>query len=229
MVSSPSCKYIFIANPKTGSTTVEHYLREWDPGSLHNRFVDVNGNIVRGIHGHIRPRDLKRMMKDLYKEYKVFIFIRNPYDKAVSGYHYYRQGKRKQIEFGKNKGTVRLVFNLFLARILPFQFWSLIKPVKSNYDYLTDDDGTIIVDYIGTTDKLSSDLTEIARVMGIIEEVNGRVGRTNVSKRDKEYNQYFQKAWHKKAFDYLNKRDIDIYHQISEKPSSFSWRGKKFD
>ncbi len=228
MVSSPDYKYIFIANPKTGSTTVEHYLREWDKSYLHNRYIDESGNIRTGIHGHIRPRDLKRIMAEKYDDYRVFIFIRNPYDKAVSAYHYYKQGLRKKIEFGKNKGNLSLVFNLILARLLPFSIWSLVKPMKSNHEYLTDVDGRVIVDYIGITENLSIDLKEIANELGLKGVLEERVGKSNTSKRDQDYGKYFSKKWHKKWFDAIHKRDILIYNEISETPRTYSWRGEKF-
>ena len=225
MVSSLDYKYIFIANPKTGSTTVEHYLRIWDNSFLHNRYVDESGKIVAGIHGHIRPRDLKKFMADKYDDYRVFLFVRNPYDKAVSGYHYYKEGPRKKIEFNKNKGNLNLVINLIMARFLPFSIWSLVKPVKSNYDYLTDENGKVIVDFIGTTENLSSDLKEIALVLGMEKANEQNVGKTNSSKRDSDYEKFFRKKWHKRLFDLLNKRDLEIYQKIKASHPSNSWRG----
>ena len=227
MVSSVDFKYIFIANPKTGSTTVEHYLRLWDKSFLHNRYVDGDGKIISGIHGHIRPRDLQKIMADKYHHYRVFIFIRNPYDKAVSGYHYYKEGPRKKIEFSKNKGNLNLVFNLILAKILPFPIWSLVKPIKSNYDYLTDDDGNVIVDFIGTTENLSADLKEIACTLGMNPAEDNNIARSNASKREKDFEKYFKRKWHRELFEFLNKRDISLYKKITSQNPSFNWRGTR--
>lgn len=226
MIISEELKYIFISNPKTGTTTIQKYLQELDANSLQNQMPKkYPQDIISGINEHITANELaKRMGKDYYA-YKTFIFIRNPYDKAVSGYFFYQNGK---VIFNRtNKRYYLALANIILARVLPFSVWSLVKPIKTNREYLVDNNSRCLVNYIGKTASLNEDLLAIAKTLGIeLQTPKNEIIKVNTSKRESDFMKYFKSKWHKKLFDKKYKRDVDLYNNILKiKDPSYDWKG----
>ena len=104
MIISAEKKFIFVAVPKTGSSSIEKALAEYSDEELE-----------RGKTKHTMLRHIPHMLDEPY--YK-FCFFRNPWDRMVSFYHYHlRQGDQflsrdyKDVSFkewlkkGKTAGT----------------------------------------------------------------------------------------------------------------------------
>ena len=80
-------KIIFIHIPKTGGGSVEKTLNIW--GSDNNGSLTPDYNILYGLAEnkllhHFTFREILDLTKKKFKDYKVFSFVRNPYDKIVS-------------------------------------------------------------------------------------------------------------------------------------------------
>lgn len=225
---SEKYKYIFIGNPKTGTTAIERFLHKYDDSVIHNRIPSGNPEnpIITGIGGHIKAADLERRMGKDYHNYKVFTFIRDPYDKAVSAYFFYKGGRDKSKK--RPIGSLSFGVNLFMAKLLPFSIWSLIKKVKTNSSYILDSDGRVIVNYIGKTENLNNDLISICRKLGLDLDTNQNVEKANQSVRKPTFMDYYKNKLHKNLFDKLNKFEIDLYKSISDQESTFDWKDKRF-
>jgi hypothetical protein len=96
-------KIIFIHIPKTGGGSVEKTLNIW--GSDNNGSLIPDYNILYGLAEnkllhHLTFREILDLTKKKFKDYKVFSFVRNPYDKIVSEFLWRSQvyGLRK-VEF----------------------------------------------------------------------------------------------------------------------------------
>lgn len=140
MEYSKKYKYLFFANPKTGSRAVSKALDKWDIECYHNkRSGNLNGDeVVSGVGNHIMPYKLKAKMGDLYNHFRVIVFVGSPYGRAVSTYFFYKGGGTRT--FNKKHKSVlksRLLYfisklNLYLTLVFPFPIYSLVKPLKTN-------------------------------------------------------------------------------------------------
>ena len=82
-------KYIFIANPKTGSTSIhqiltEHYTKPGDlvaKKSVHEKPIGKHDSLQK-VHDFLEAKGMK--MEDFF----VFSFIREPFAQMVSCYNY---------------------------------------------------------------------------------------------------------------------------------------------
>ena len=94
MIVSSEKKFIFAAVPKTGSSSIERVLSKYNDDELNERAPD----------GVIKHKKLGKMHRLLDRPYYKFCFFRNPWDRAVSFYHYHvRQGNAY---FGRNFSEV---------------------------------------------------------------------------------------------------------------------------
>ncbi len=228
--------FIYIANPKTGSRAVRKYLQLWGADCKHNRIPSEHNpdELLTGIPGHTTPLALKKRMGKSYDNYKVMVFIRNPYDKAVSAYFFYKGGGPRPIQReGRNfflsfYNFIVANLNYFLTKLLPFSWWSIIKPLKMNKGYLVDENGKFLVNYIGRTESLSRDLPEIGKLLGLNVDAGGTIRKVNQSSHSSSIMDYFAADWHKKSFYKKYKEEIDLYNRIAEKPIHFDWRNEHF-
>ena len=209
MIISDKHKYIFISSPKTGSQSIRDYLLQVDNSAQWNSFSLDNTRYT--ADEHITAYRLSQLIGEKYNSFNVIAFIRNPYSKALSGYFFYRNGKALH-EKGQRVLLIRL--NILLSRILPFPMWALIKPVKSNKEYLTNKEGNIIVGHIGRTENLTHDFSLICEKLNLSFDGKG-VSVKNKS-RYKEERDYFANPLFKRLFDFKHKRDLAFYKKVTE-------------
>ena len=79
MIVSTEKKFIFVAVPKTGSSSIEKALGKYSDEKLE-----------KGITKHFGLRDVPDLLD---KPYYKFCFFRNPWDRIVSLYHYHVRQK----------------------------------------------------------------------------------------------------------------------------------------
>lgn len=237
MLISKKNNYIFISNPKTGTTFIQKTIKAIDGSAFQNR-LNANQDITK-IDEHTNAIKLSKCILD-FKDYTKFVFIRNPYDKVISSYFFLRNGspltkgniwayRGSLIPFLR---AVLTYFNILSAKLLPFKIWSLIRPIKFNEPYMLRD-GKFIVNYIGiaSKDRLNIDLIKILELL----EIEFNRGSLNLnqkentsSHKDKQY--YFkEKSLHKALFDFLYRREILLYNKVVEKPVGFDFFGKHVD
>lgn len=102
-------KFIFFANPRTGSTSVRDLV---DPYSdFHGAQVPVPP--MQPFHDHMRPfeaRDAFRKLGWDYEAYYSFTFVRNPWKRLASTYAFIRALRK----------DYRLPFQAWLASVKPY-------------------------------------------------------------------------------------------------------------
>ncbi len=236
MLFSKEFNFIFIANPKTGSRAVRKALTKWNVEFLYNkRPCDLNGEIgTKHVPVHISSNDLKLEMKSLYESYKIFVFVRSPYGRAVSTYFFYRKGNENSVNnvkksyWGPIIDRALIKLNYFLTVIFPFSLYSLIKPFKTNSEYIIDSSGRFIVNYIGKTESFNIDLVEIGKALGIDTGVPEAVEKVNQSSHKEDVMDYFKMKWHYKLFTMKYKKEIELYNKIAQYPAGFDWRNRTF-
>ena len=92
MIISSKHKFIYIAVPKTGTTSVQHHISamKLDEVEVYDMGNEVELPTGVRFRKHIAAADLKKKLYG-FEQYFKFTFIRNPYCYAVSWVYYYFQ------------------------------------------------------------------------------------------------------------------------------------------
>jgi len=90
-----------------------------------------------------------------WKEYFKFCFVRNPYDRAVSGWNYLMEVQKLNIDFDKYLKMKNIVSEN--------EYWHVFL---SQYQTILDENGNIFVDYIGKFENIENDFQIILQKIG---------------------------------------------------------------
>lgn len=156
MTNKPKTTFIHI--PKTGGTSISQWLITQANGKW--MFEKTHGgkhatiSLIRKLH----PHDLGY----------TFVSIRNPWDRLVSGYHYYR--KRKKLQ--------DVTFEQFIHR----KDWHSLNKAQAEYFELKD------VQAIIRVENMNEDFKQVQE---FLNRRNRSLTRENRSTRDNDYRQYY--------------------------------------
>jgi len=105
-----------------------------------------------------------------------FSFVRNPWAREVSNYHFILgNSNNPHHDFVKDMGS----FDAYLHEYLPIR-----KSLQ--YDYLSNSEGKILVDYIGKIESVDKDFRHVVELLGIENNMH----KINTSKHE-DYRQYY--------------------------------------
>ena len=178
MFYSDRLNLLFVACPKTGSTSVQAFLSQLDSEgecfriSLSDRTIDST-MVATDSLGHATALEFRQVLGDeYYRKMRVIGFVRDPIEKLVSTYCFTRKVRLRSVfELKTPNGKLFLaskrVGTILAARLLPFSVWALLFPMKRCSSYFIDASDQIIVDYLGATHRLNSDLVEMLDDIGI--------------------------------------------------------------
>ncbi|GAB5400730.1 MAG: sulfotransferase family 2 domain-containing protein [Aureisphaera sp.] len=114
--------------------------------------------------------DLGYIDETLFKEYFKFSFVRDPYKRAFSFYNFL--GYAKIISFKD-----------FVYQVLPKKLEENQFFFKSQYDYLYDSSGELMVDYLGRLETIKDDIEKVKEICGLqsatLPHVNKSKGEWN--------------------------------------------------
>jgi hypothetical protein len=208
---SEKSKYIFIAVPKTGSTSISRFLKVNDKSCRKNNLVSAAGISIQ-VDTHINYKEIVAIIGNSIDNYATFAFLRDPYEKLFSYYRYTIRPKEGRTKYGLQ---VRIVRNV--SWLLGFKLWALIFPYKSSVDFILDEQGNIGVKYLGRTEYLNSDFEEICKLENFdFLEMVGTMERMR-STKPKNLAHHLSVSWFKKLIDKRLKKDIDVYNRIRDK------------
>ena len=154
---------VFVHIPKTAGVSIEHvFLRlvglTWetrarlllrpndDPALGPPRLAHLTaGEYV--TCGYLTQRQ--------FESYFTFSFVRNPWDRIVSEYKYRRY-------------PITIDFKTYLFKHLPTPGWTgPYRHVLPQYDFLYDETGTLLVDFVGKFESLQADFDTVSARLGI--------------------------------------------------------------
>lgn len=161
-------KYLFVHIPKVAGESIERYLLEvlgltWSDraGFLIRRNLDPNLGPPRLAHllaseylkyGYLKQPDFKKYFK--------FSFVRNPWDRLVSEFFFNHVGY--------------MDFKSFILKTFPttkdddyYTGSDKYRHVIPQYDFLHDEQGDILVEYVGRYESLNSDFAEVCRRLNL--------------------------------------------------------------
>ena len=215
MLISYKHKFIFIHNYKVAGNSVNQALRYHsilNPTryTVLNRQLEKMGplgwktiqlfrktGLLHCADEHITAHEAKRHIPStLWDNFFKFGFVRNPWDWQVSLYHYILQYPYHRLYDKINACTnfeVYIMSGTFKTGHL------------SQYEFFTDSNGNLLVDYIGKLETIQEDFKKIGGVIGLEMVAN----HVNPSKH-KNYREYYNDEMIKIVADHY-KRDIELF------------------
>lgn len=182
MLISQNPNFLFIHIQKTGGTSLEKVIRASCPE-------------VRQLCGrHDHASMAYKIMGNDYNDYFKFAFVRNPWDRLVSWY-----SMIVQFSQGKPRHTLNGLWQYALNTASSFEEFILhcTEAVEDNdgrksfaYDqltYITDDDGGVIVDFVGRYENFARDARYVLNKLGTSADT---VPQMNKSVHQ-DYRQYY--------------------------------------
>ena len=165
---SHKLKTIIIHIPKTGGSSIETSLG------------------MKGIQ-HLNGVVAKESYSDVWDDYLKFTFVRNPWDRLVSIYHYYKFGSESE-----NQHLKKTIPNSFKEFVNSFynkenQWYDIL--IKSQKSWITDDDGELLVDYIARFEDYNTEVKTIGNKVGI--QINNIPHHKKSDRGD--YKEYYDK------------------------------------
>lgn len=180
MIVSHSKKFIFIHIYKVAGTSVRKALKPYADIKFRKytprRILYVLG-LLQSIGEHATAVDIRqRLSPEVFDDYFKFAFVRNPWDWQVSLYHYicshrwHPQHRRVAALRG---------FSEYVE-------WRIENDMMLQKDFVTDNDGQLLVDYLGRFESLTRDFNRICARIGI----EARLPHKNPSQHH-DYRQYY--------------------------------------
>lgn len=157
--------FIFVHIYKTAGTSVSEVLQTYSRPGLLPRLI-ARGRKTLGIGGkrlqnaglakHATAADYQLALGDEFGQYYRFSFVRNPFDWQVSLYHFIKQSPKNPY----HNMVKTMSFDDYL-------YWTCREKLTLQLDFLVDDSGCSLVDYIGRVENLPEDFGHVCQVLGV--------------------------------------------------------------
>jgi hypothetical protein len=198
--------FIYIHVPRTGGESIVAALRPFvdEPPVPFAGRVPVIRKLYRDAlyqlrerrYGHIHAKELKAGMRDgFFDSAFKFAFVRNPWEWHVSLYHYTIQ----KPSHDEHERYTRLgSFDAYLE-------WRAEESVEIQSDYLLDDDGRLLVDFVGRFEALERDFMRACEQVGI----RPTLPHINLSQH-RDYRTYYSPRT-RALVEEISRRDIEAF------------------
>ena len=198
-------KAIYIHIPKTGGSFIRdslknyygfktYYLKRPDHNQLcriHDNSVDKHENKIFGtlLYYKTSPylNKIMNMDHEKWNNYFIFTFVRNPYDRLISGYSYC------------NKFNIS--FDNFMNNMMRFNCWIYWHSFMPQIRHITNEKGESNINFIGKYENLYEDFNNVLQILDF------RIVHKNEVKN---------KSTHKHYSQYYNNQNIKKINSILE-------------
>jgi hypothetical protein len=160
MLLSSRKRFIFVHIYRTGGTSVTKALKPFTNDPFPRRFLD---RILRRekqpqISEHLTAREIRDLVgKDTFESCVKFAFVRNPWDWQVSLYHFMRETPS---HFQHTLIRSMATFEEYLE-------WRISADKHLQREFVIDDDGSLLVDFVGKFERFNEDFQTICQRIGI--------------------------------------------------------------
>jgi len=203
MLISHSHRFLFIHVNRAGGGSVIQALGPYEhvaPQGRVNRYLSKTG-LVRDperirFRAHETARGVRRLLpRAMFDEYFKFAVVRNPWAWLVS--MYFRFGTTESHRHH------RVVSKLSFPEYVD---WEIGRDKRHQHLFVCDDDGSLLVDFVGRLENLSADLASVCERLGIEHEPLGRVG----ARKHEDYRSYYDDALREKVCAHW-RRDVELF------------------
>jgi hypothetical protein len=175
-------KAIFIHIPKTGGTYIRENLEKYYGFKFHvikrpdhNKFCNTHlynksdkykefvANREHGILKYAKTSNyINRMInmdKNKWDSYKIFCFVRNPYDRLISGWNYLN-----------TKHLINVSFEDYIYQKDIVSDFEYIHTFMSQYNNMIDENNIFVIDLLGKFENIENDFSKILLNIGFRED-----------------------------------------------------------
>lgn len=187
-------KFIFVHIQKTAGSSITNALKN-------------DKNTLNTCHQHTFLNDCHHN-----KEYFKFTFVRNPWDRLVSWYNHINFVKRHNNFFAYILDNSKNFSEFLTLTDVIRNDFGMKKSISINQlDYISDDKGNILTDYIGRFENINEDILNIGK----------KIGYENLTIP------HINKFPHKDYRTYYTDKDIEIVQEMYKR--DIDYFGYKFD
>ena len=198
---------IFIRIPKNASTSIYHHLGE--NNLIKKREEDFNKALSNQVYKkwfsptHAKPDEISLVLKNMVHDYISFAVVRNPWDRAVSMYHF-----AKKHDLGKLYGVSSdIEFNDFCQLMLD-KYEEKDKNFIAIHDQCSWLEGMFEPNFILRFENLNEDFSNMLDICQI-KHINKNLPHENSTER-KPYKEYYNDQ-SIKIIEKIFERDIDKF------------------
>jgi hypothetical protein len=215
-------KYIFLHNPKCAGSTVHSYLPNEDWHNLDavmsSRDYDIDQRERAQKYGyHCKPHhytleqhyNMKTFNEKDFSNAWKFTFVRNPFDRLVSVYHYSQDtyGIESNIAFDDFVQKVKKAVNTkeyykWLGRTQP-------NHICPQYLYAYNKNNKLIPDYVGKLQNFDIDLQNIFEQLNL--PLPRSINKTNITPKRDKYKKYYTDDT-RKIIEELYEKDLNLFN-----------------
>lgn len=189
MLISHSHKFVFIHVYKVAGSSVRGVLNpyaaiSWRQSTLEDKWKGLthigSKSFSTQFGGHDKARDLKEHFPaKWFKDYYKFAFVRNPWDWQVSLYL-----------FGlKDKSHYQHELFKSFANFEEYLDWRIAEDLHLQKEFVVDESGKLLVDYIGRLENLHEDFKHICKEINIPQVNLPHLNKSNSKKYQNFYNE----------------------------------------
>lgn len=187
MIISHKYKFIFIHITKCAGTSITHaispYLGEEDiilGATKEGEKLSEEWRKTNGLHKHAKAQEIRKVLGDeIWNNYFKFTFVRNPWDMLVSTYHWWLTTSWDDQWNTGQKIKAMKDFGEYV--------YSPQCRTEGCWDFVVDEEGEIILDFIGKQERMTRDFAFVCGRTGL---PNIKLPRKNASQHD-EYTKYY--------------------------------------
>jgi len=188
MIVSFLHNFIFVQVPKTAGGSLRIFLKNYDDST--------KLETMAGKH-HLTACQIRdRLGQDIYKRFYKFSIVRNSWDWLVSLYHYILEQSAHPRHDEVKK----------LQSFEAFVDFEIALGEMRQVDFLTDESGNLIVDFVGRFETLHQDVDYLCRKLKLEKQAFPHRNKSSHVDYRKYYNDRTQRLVHQ----YFQK-DIDLF------------------
>lgn len=182
-------KFIFFANPKTGSSSVRQFLNPYtDVKAVKNYLERTPEN---PFYPHITPQETRALFENFgwdFYSYHRFVFVRNPWARLVSLYEHVMREPTNQMPFAEWLYTIQPTGKGGGGE--DHQRWRKYGAYSIEH-YIKDDKGNILVDKVIRLEDIQEKLKPFLAALGLPNVMEAEINHSNKRKKPKHYSSYY--------------------------------------
>ncbi len=195
-VVSKKHRFVFVHIPKTGGTSIA------DPD-----YADKKGALIELLgpgdyvqQGHKRAVGLRDEIGSEWDSYFKFSFVRNPWDRLVSLYHYFIQDTEKRVTSLGCEISACKDFSEFCNKMDSME---LDPHFDQQISYLIDFDGNYLMDYVGKFEGMQQHFDYICTHL--------KITPVKLPHYRKSRHQHYKEYYDERAYDIVSRKyEADI-------------------